>query len=94
VDFLVTLKKEFPEVFYLQDDHLGNHRYYVCPDGLIPVEEVPEGWGLVYYKKGRFYEKKKSGKFRSNLKKEKDLLIHSCRRYASGDSTGILINTY
>ena len=88
------LRKEQPEFFYIQDDHLGNHRYYVCPWGLIPVEEVPEGWGLLYYRNGKFYEKKRSEIFRSNLKKENNLVIHALRRYASGDNTGILINTY
>jgi len=86
--------RDHPELIYIQQDHLGNRRYYVCPWGLIPVELVPEGWGLLYYKNGKFYEKKASGKFRSNLRVENDLIVHALRRYASGDSTGILVNTY
>jgi hypothetical protein len=88
------LKNEFTELFYIQNDHLGNRRYYVCPWGLIPVELVPEAWGLLYYKNGKFYQQKASGKFRSNLKTENDLVVHALRRYASGDNTGILVNTY
>jgi len=38
--------------------------------------------------------KKESGKFRSNLRTENDLAIHALRRYASGDTTGIAVNTY
>jgi hypothetical protein len=88
------LKNEFTELFYIQNDHLGNSRYYVCPWGLIHIDLVPEGWGLIYYKKGKFYQQKGSGKFRSNLRTENNLAIHALRRYASGDSTGIMINTY
>ncbi|GHT52917.1 hypothetical protein FACS1894106_2700 [Spirochaetia bacterium] len=83
-----------PEVFLIEREHLGNRRYFVCPDKLIPVEKLPEGWGLYYYKKGKFYLKRGSKQFRSNLRKENHLLIHAMRRYGSGDSTGIIINTY
>jgi hypothetical protein len=86
--------KEHPELIYIENKHLGNKRYYVCPYGLIPLEKVPEGWGLLYYKHGKFFLKKESAKFRSNLRTENDLAIHALRRYASGDSTGILVNTY
>jgi hypothetical protein len=83
-----------PEAFLIEREHLGNRRYFVCPDKLIPVEKLPEGWGLYYYKKGKFYLKKGSRQFRSNLRKENHLLIHAMRRYGSGDSTGIFVNTY
>ncbi|GHU75351.1 hypothetical protein FACS189461_1460 [Spirochaetia bacterium] len=83
-----------PEVVLIEREHLGNRRYFVCPDKLIPAEKLPEGWGLYYYKNGKFYLKKESKLFRSNLKKENHLLIHAMRRYGSGDSTGIIINTY
>jgi hypothetical protein len=82
------------EVVFIEKTHLGNRRYYVCPWGLIPVEIVPEGWGLLYFKHGNFFLKKESAKFRSNLRTENNLAIHALRRYASGDSTGILVNTY
>jgi len=86
--------KEHPELIYIENKHLGNKRYYVCPWGLIPVEKLPEGWGLLYYKKGKFFLKKESAKFRSNLRTENNLAIHALRRFASGDSTGIMVNTY
>jgi len=82
------------EIELIEKEHLGNYRYFVCPYGLIPVDKVPEGWGLYYYKNGRFFIKKKSGYFRSNLKHENAYIVHALRRYASGDSTGIMINTY
>jgi hypothetical protein len=88
------IQRDNPTLFYIQDDHLGNFRYYVCPDGLIPVEKLPEGWGLYYFKNGKFFLRKQSAQFRSNLRTENNLAIHALRRFASGDNTGILINTY
>ena len=88
------IKRDHPKLIYVEPKHLGNKRYYVCPWGLIPVELVPEGWGLLYYRNGKFYEKKKSGTFRTNYMTEQNLLVHAFRRYASGDNTGIIVNTY
>jgi hypothetical protein len=44
--------------------------------------------------RGRFLKKKSSHIFRPNIRKELEILTHAMRRYASGDNTGILINTY
>jgi hypothetical protein len=92
----VTLKLEKGHVSLelVEKEHLGNRRYFVCPFGLIPIDKLPEGWGLIYYENGKFYLKKESARFRSNLRTENNLAIHAMRRYASGDNTGILINTY
>ena len=92
----IRLKLERGEIetYLVEKEHLGNKRYYVCPWGLIPIEKIPEGWGLLYYKKGKFFLKKESAKFRSNLRTENNLAIHALRRFASGDSTGIMVNTY
>lgn len=90
----IRFEKENPDIFLKEALHLGNYRYYVCPDGLIPVDKLPEGWGLYYYKNGKFYLKRKSAKFRSNYRKELDLVIHSFRRYANGDNTGIMVKAY
>jgi len=44
-DFLADRKKFFRRVPELG---LGNLRYYLCPQGLIKSNEVPEHWGLLY----------------------------------------------
>jgi len=90
----IKIVKEHPELIYIENNHLGNKRFYVCPFDLIPVDKLPEGWGLLYYKKGKFFMKKESKKFRSNLRAENDLAINAIRRLASGDNKGILVNTY
>ena len=28
---------------------VGNYRYYLCPEGIIRPDELPEGWGLLYW---------------------------------------------
>jgi hypothetical protein len=91
---IVKLIRGKPEIELIENRHLGNYRYFVCPAGIIPVEKIPEGWGLYYYKNGKFYKKRESGYFRSNLRKENGLIVHALRRYASGDTTRMLINTY
>ncbi|MBL8968242.1 MAG: hypothetical protein JNG85_14645 [Spirochaetaceae bacterium] len=83
-----------PELYYIEAPHLGARRYFVCESGLIKPEELPAGWGLYWYKGGKFYQKRESGKFRANIRDERNLAVHAFRRCASGDSTGIIINSY
>ncbi|WP_210498333.1 hypothetical protein [Vibrio crassostreae] len=44
-DFLADAKKPHRNGSVLG---VGKHRFYVVPEGLISIEELPEGWGLVY----------------------------------------------
>jgi len=90
----LKLDKGHIDIRLIEKEHLGNRRYFVCPWGVIPLDKIPEGWGLIYYKAGKFFCQKQSAKFRSDLRTENRLVVHALRRYASGDSTGILINTY
>ena len=32
---------------------IGNFRYYLCPTGIIQQDELPEGWGLLYWNENR-----------------------------------------
>lgn len=45
-DFLADQKKPFR---INPKKGMGKNRYYCCPEGLIKKEELPEGWGLIYY---------------------------------------------
>lgn len=94
---MYELRASNPELFFIEAPHLGRHRYYVCPWGMIEPKEVPESWGLYWYraKDGRFFHKKRSGNFRRNIHAELSILSHAMRKYASeGPQTNILINTY
>lgn len=45
---------------------IGSNRYYLCPSGLIKIEELPEGWGLLYCNdKGKITIEKQSEAFES-----------------------------
>jgi hypothetical protein len=76
-----------------QAPHLGRHRYYVCPAGLIQKDEVENGWGLYWYD-GKFKKKKESKIFRPNMYEEMRILEHAFRKHACGDGKNILINKY
>lgn len=80
---------------YQEAPHLGEHRFYVCPTGIISKDEVPEGWGLIYHDdKGKFRQIIDSGKWKANVKVERDIIAHALRRFASGDKAQIIVHTY
>lgn len=49
-DFLNDRKKWWRGVAAKELDlQAGTFRWYLCPDGMIKPEELPEGWGLLYW---------------------------------------------
>ena len=91
---VLALKAERPELFYSQAPHLGSARYFVCEPGIISPEDLPEGWGLYWWRGGKMFRKAESKNWRPDVHAERDILAHALRRYASGDHTGILVNAY
>lgn len=89
-----VLQAERPELFYVQFPHLGAHRYYVCLEGVIKVDELPEGWGLYYYKSGKMYKKRESKKFRRDLFQENAILAHALRAYVNGVTKRVVVRKY
>ncbi|MCA6998195.1 adenylosuccinate synthase [Dickeya solani] len=45
-DFLADRKKP-----HRQAGGLGDYRYYICPEGLITIGDLPERWGLLWVNK-------------------------------------------
>lgn len=45
-EFTRSLKKK-NNLYY--DNGCGTYRYYLCPDGVININELPDGWGLINY---------------------------------------------
>ena len=43
--------------------HFGDYRFYVCAGDFIKPEELPEGWGLYYFKNNKFYKQSDSKNF-------------------------------
>jgi len=80
---------------YIQVPHLGGQRYYVCEPWIITKEELPSGWGLIYCLGVKKFKKiAESSLWKADVRTERDLIAHAMRRFASGDSTGIMIRTY
>lgn len=44
-DFLTDAKKKFRAN---PDLGMGDYRFYMCPPGIINIEDLPEGWGLLW----------------------------------------------
>jgi hypothetical protein len=49
-DFLADNKKPFRAK---PEKGMGDHRYFLCPEGVIKPEDQLNGWGLLYLKNGR-----------------------------------------
>lgn len=83
-----------PELYYIERPHFGSRRYFVCEPEIIQRTELPEGWGLYWFKCGRMFKKAESKKWRPDVHSERNILAHALCRYASGDHTGIIVKTY
>ena len=90
----MRFKTEAPELYYVQEPHLGIYRFYVCPHRLIDPVDVPEGWGLYWVKNGRYYHKKSTVKWRRDLHTELGLAVHAFRKYANSERSNILIKRW
>lgn len=51
-DFLADSKKRFR----IQGKGIGDWRFYICPEGVINPEDLPEGWGLLWVKGEKIIE--------------------------------------
>ncbi len=84
-DYLTDLDKSFRKN---PESGMGNHRFYLCPEGVIKPEELPENWGLLYVIGKRVKIIKGNDKntqwylkpFKSNIEAEKSLLLSFLRK--------------
>jgi hypothetical protein len=79
-DFLADREKAFREK---PETGVGCERYYLAPEGLIRVEELPAGWGLLEVSGREVRRVKRSGRdLRSAIgfQYEMNLLLASLRR--------------
>lgn len=82
------------EQYYTEAPHLGSKRYFVCPAGLIDTKEVPENWGLIWFKNGRFSHKKPSGTHKKNIHGEMKLLTHAFRKRTGLVDCNVIVNSF
>lgn len=76
------------------EKQIPNYFYYVCPEGLIKVEEVPQFAGLIYVKDDEVTIIKPSSRIH-RLKHDKDkLLMKFCRVQSQRVYLGSCLMTY
>lgn len=78
-DFAADRKKPFRG---MQASGMGRHWYYLCPKDLLKMEEIPEGWGLLYATEDRIREIQKPAYFDLDefaLKSEMGFLVKAIR---------------
>jgi len=79
-DFLADRSKPFRQE---PEKGVGSERFYLTPPGLMKLEELPTGWGLLEYRRGRIEKLQASAKnLRSaaGFRCEMNLLLASLRR--------------
>jgi hypothetical protein len=62
---------------------VGSERFYFTPPALIKIEEMPEGWGLLEYRRGRIemmHPSAKNLRTAVGFRYEMNLLLASLRR--------------
>lgn len=79
-DFLADKnKKKWTQMKGAANDRIPNYMVYVCPDGMIKENEVPEYAGLYYFKDGEIIEVKEP-KQRHKEKKNINDINFKCAR--------------
>ena len=88
-DFRADAKKEFradPKM------GMGDFRFYLCPEGVIKVDDLPEKWGLLYDMgegkplkvihgpKGSYWSREYAFQFKGNKETEMMLMLSALRR--------------
>lgn len=75
-DFLHDFDKphrKFPEL------GMGQFRYYLTPPGLLTVDDLPAGWGLLELRGSRVYQLKESKPFQGSFHLERMYLVDLVR---------------
>jgi len=79
-DFLADRAKPFRQK---SEKGVGNERFYLAPPGMIKVEELPAGWGLLQIQRGRvemLHASAKNLRSATGFRYEMNLLLASLRR--------------
>ena len=59
---------------------MGRHRYYLCPPGVIQVDDLPARWGLLWAAHGRVRIKREAEEFVCDQTAEIKFLVSMLRR--------------
>jgi len=81
-DFLRDKKKRFRVLGM----GMGDFKYYCCPDGIIKVDDLPNGWGLLYVTdKGKIEIIQRVDKSNADLHAERSMLLSVIRRFKANE---------
>ena len=58
----------------------GTYRWYLCPEGIIKKEEVPDKWGLLYWDGKKIYPVVSPEKFENTSRVDMELLVSILKR--------------
>jgi hypothetical protein len=73
---------------------MGLYRYYLCPDGMISLDELPAGWGLLYVRKSRIWVARQSNINERDGSAEMDCMLSAIRRIGENPPEGVSIKFY
>ena len=91
-DFRSDSKKHFRQV---PAYGMGCRRYFMAPKGMIKINELPLGWGLLEVSKSRVYVTMESGKFEEyNRRSEVGLLLSALQRTGQICPQGVSVRVY
>jgi hypothetical protein len=94
-DFKVDAKKRKFKVFSREfEKRMPNYFSYVCPSGLINVDEIPEYAGLYYVNGEIIKEVKKPKRLHIKLHSKSLILAKVCRIYSERHFLGVCKLTY
>jgi hypothetical protein len=87
-DFLGDKKKVFRQQ---PDTGVGNWRFYLCPEGLISIEDLPEGWGLMWVNsRGQIKPIRFPHIDRNMGRRERNKTVEACRFVSNRDQEMML----
>lgn len=88
-DFLRDKKKKKWAMYeWKKKVKLPNYMAYVCPTGLIRVEEIPPFCGLFYYENGEITEIKSPNKIHDTVKDFNEINMKIARMYSQREFLG------
>jgi hypothetical protein len=77
-DFMADKKKHFRKS---PTRGMGDIRYFAAPKGMLSIEEIPDGWGLLEVDDEKYIKEKKKPEFiQANKKNECVMLMSALRR--------------
>ncbi len=77
------------------ENGMGQHRFYLSYEGIIPEKELPKGWGLLEYRGKRIVQVREGRKFTQfNNQNECAILVSTLRRVGQNAPANMKIDYF